>query len=426
MPLSFTTADAVLKEDYKGPLREQINQKFFILSQIEKKTDGIVGRRGLVPLHVTRNSGVGARKENGTLPTAGAQGYVDALIPVRWNYGRIQLSGPIIASMASDQGSFVRAVKSETDGVKKDLQRDVNRQLWGTADGVIATCGTTTTSATVQLLATVTFASKMRQLWADGGMFVDIGTVATPTTIASNRQVTAFDAVNKTITISGATVSTVSGTHFVFRTGSGGGPGTTGLQSDAQSEFTGLQFIVSSSGSLHAVAPATYPTWKAQQGVAPYNNGGTTRAISEPLVNTAIQDTEIASGQQVKFLVGSPGVARAAAALMQSLRRNVDNVKLEAGWSGIQWSTPMEGMGNDASPKALLWDRDCPENSLFGLSPDVLVELQESDWEWMDQDGAVLSRVSGTDAYEATLYAYKELCCIQRDAHFRLEDLLEA
>jgi hypothetical protein len=33
MAQSFANADAVLKEDYKGPIREQINQKFFILSQ---------------------------------------------------------------------------------------------------------------------------------------------------------------------------------------------------------------------------------------------------------------------------------------------------------------------------------------------------------------------------------------------------------
>lgn len=424
MAQSFANADAVLKEDYKGPIREQINQKFFILSQIEKKTDDITGRRGVVPLHVTRNSGVGARKENGTLPTAGQQGYVDALIPVRWNYGRIQLSGPIIRSMQKDRGAFTKAVKSETKGVVTDLSRDINRQLWGTADGVIATCGTTTTSATIQLLATATFDSKIRQLWADGGMFVDIGTVANPVAIATNRQVTAFDRVNKTITISGATVSTVSGTHFVFRTGNGGGPGTTGTQADSQVEMTGLQFIVAAAGSLHTVSPATYPTWKAQQGAAPYNNGGTLRNVSENLVNQAIMDTEIASGEQIKFLVGSPGVARAAAALMASMRRNNDTVALKAGWSGIQWSTPMEGMG-DGGPKALLWDRDCPESSLFGLAPDSLVELQESDWEWMEEDGAVLSRVSGTDAYEATLFKYAELCCTQRDANFRLEDLAE-
>jgi hypothetical protein len=48
-----------------------------------------------------------------------------------------------------------------------------------------------------------------------------------------------------------------------------------------------------------------------------------------------------------------------------------------------------------------------------------------SDWSWMDSDGAVLSRVSGQDAYEATLYKYTELACSQRNANFVIKDITE-
>jgi hypothetical protein len=373
MPSTLATADAVLKEDYKDEIRDQINQKTFITTQIEKNTEDVTGRRALLALHTRRSTGVGARKEYGTLPTAGNQGYQDIFIPVRYNYGRIELSGPVIKAMDKDRGSFTRAVKSETDGIKRDTARDVNRQIWGTADGVIAQCGTTTAANAVVLAATTT-RTQMRQLWNEGGMLVDIGTVAAPTTIASARAVTAFtNPPSPTITISGAVLS-----------------------------------------------PSTEPSWASYVD----SNSGTLRIASEGLINKAMMETELAGGSQVDLLVSSAGVSRAIASSMQALRRNVDNVQLKAGYSGIAWTSPTEGMGQ-AKAKALCWDRDCPENNLFGLSTDHLKEFILNDWDWMDQDGAVLSRVSGKDAYEGTMFKYHETATDQRSAHMRVADLIE-
>lgn len=421
MALAFDTADAALKEDYQAPLRDQINQTTFLATQIEKNTEDVQGRRAVMALHTRRSAGIGARKERETLPTAGNQGYDNVFVPVRYLYGRIEISGPIIEAMLSDRGSFTRAVKSETDGIKKDLQRDVNRQVWGTADGVIAQCGTTSNANDIVLAATTT-ETQMRQLWNDGGMRVDIGTVASPASVASDRAVTGFDEDSspKTITIDGGAITT-SASHFVFRHGNGGGPGTTGLTTDSQRELTGVQHMVSDTGTLFTLSPATEPSWKSTVN----DNGGTLRAPSETLINGVMQRTEIRGGAQVDLIVSSAGVSRNIANSMQAMRRNMDTVKLKAGYSGIQWTTATEGMG-DARAKALTWDRDCPENTMFGFSTDHLVEYIMDDWAWMDKDGAVLSRVSGEDAYEGTYRAYKEIATDKRNAHFRINDLIEA
>ena len=39
-----------------------------------------------------------------------------------------------------------------------------------------------------------------------------------------------------------------------------------------------------------------------------------------------------------------------------------------------------------------------------------------ADFDWMDDDGAVLARVNNTDAYEATLYHYGDIACVARNA----------
>lgn len=421
MSLTLETANDVLKLDYKGPLREQLNHTTFLLSQIESNTDDIVGKHAVVPIHTSRTSGVGARAEGGTLPTAGNQGYNDVRVPLRRNYGRIQISGPTIQAMSSDRGAFVRAVESETQGAVTDLKRDVNRQVHGTSNGVIATAGTTTTSNTLQLLASATSRTQLRQAWNQGGMVIDIGTVANPTAVASARTVTAVDYDNATLTISGAAVSTTSGTHFIFRHGNGGASDNSGNPGgqDGQYELTGLQSIVSATADIQTITTSSVPVWQSSV----FGNGGTNRSLSENLVNRAIQDTEIESGEQIRLLLSNAPVNRAAASLLTATRRNVDNVALEAGYSGIKWTALAEGMRQSGGDVALVWDQDCKENTLYGLCTDKLVQYVGSDWDWMDQDGAVLSRVANQDAYEATLYKYHELATTKRNAHFRIDDI---
>ena len=49
-----------------------------------------------------------------------------------------------------------------------------------------------------------------------------------------------------------------------------------------------------------------------------------------------------------------------------------------------------------------------------------------SDWEWMQEDGAVLFRVSGQDAYEATLFKYADLMTSARNRNGVCLQLTEA
>lgn len=418
MSLTFTTADEVLKEDYKGPVREQLNNTVFLLSQVEKNTDDVVGRHAVVPIHLRRTSGIGARPEMGDLPTAGSQGYEDVRVPLRWNTGRVQLSLNIIQAMSKDRGSFVRAVDSEMAGVQSDLSRDGNRQVNGTSDGVIATFATKASNTVLDLDADTT-PTQMRQLYNQGGMSLDIGTTSDYDSVSSANAVVSYDVDNQTITVASA-VATTAG-DVASRHGNGGASDNSGKPGggDGQHELTGIQSIVDDTADIQTITTSAEPIWKSIVD----ENGGTPRAVSELLVNKLIQDTEINSGQKIDLLLSNAPVHRQIADLFQATRRNIDNVELEAGYSGVKWYAV--GEGSTMSPKAttLVWDQDVKENTLFGLCTDKLVEYVGSDWDWMDQDGAVLSRVPNKGAYEATLYKFHELCTTQRNAHFRLDDI---
>jgi len=419
MSATLSTVDAILKDDYKEYL-DNLNNANFLLSQIEQRKDTVQGRIARHAVHLGRSSGVGARAEAGTLPTAGNQSFATVPVPVRYIYGRIQLSGPTIKQAVTDRGAFIDALDAEMEGIKNDAMKDVNRQLWGTSNGVIAQCGTTTTATTV-VLASTTGSTALRQLFFDGGMVVDIGTVASPATIASARTVTAVDETNKTISISGAAISTTS-SHFVFRSGAGGASSNTGQPGDGQVELTGLQTIVDDSAVLHTINPSTQPKWKAYVNA----NGGTNRSVTETLITGSIMKTLTNSGKKPSLLVSAEGVNLAISNLLLSLKRNMEQTQLKGGYAGIQFYSPSVSGKGDESPTVLYADFDCPNNRLYGINPDVLVFHQVGDgFQFMDLDGAVMNRVPNADAYEATMYMYGELACKQRNAHFVIEDLTE-
>lgn len=419
MALNLAAADAVLKEDYKGPVVDLLNNANVMLAQIERNSEDVTGRRWVAPLHVGRNSGVGARAEGATLPTAGNQQYVDSIGPVRYMYARISLTGPVIAAMTKDRGSFIRALKPEMEGAVNDAARDYCRQIWGESNGRIATCGVTSAATTV-VLAAATRSDQLRHLAE--GFRVSIGTLADPTSVASGRTVTAVDVANKTITISGAAVTT-AGTDFVFRDGAGGASDNSGNPGDGQIELTGLQHIVDDTSILHTINPSTVPKWKA--GV--WANGGTNRAISENLVNQAIMGQEIEAGGNVNLVVGSGGVYRSYSNLLTSLKRFMDTVQLKGGYSGVTVGTP--GMGRrGAQSAALTWDRDCPDYRLYGINTADLTFYEMEDWDWIDpnSNGSVLIQDGDTDAYKATLKKYGELVCRKRNTHWVIKDISES
>jgi hypothetical protein len=419
MAATLSTVDAILKDDYKEYL-DNLNEANFILSQVETRKDTVQGRIARHAVHLGRSSGVGARAESGTLPTAANQSYATVPVPVRYVYGRIQLSGPTIKQAVTDRGAFIDALDAEMEGIKKDAMKDVNRQLWGTSNGVIAQCGTTSSSTTV-VLASSTGTTALRQLFFDGGMVVDIGTVASPTTIASARTVTSVDETNKTIAISGAAVTT-SSSHFVFRSGAGGASSNTGQPGDGQVELTGLQTIVDDTAVLHTINPSSQPKWKAYVN----SNSGTNRSVTESLITGSIMKVLTNSGKKPSLLVSAEGVNLAISNLLLSLKRNMEQTQLKGGYAGIQFYSPSVSGKGDEAPTALYADFDCPNNRLYGINPEVLVFHQVGDgFQFMDLDGAVMNRKPDQDAYEATLYMYGELACKQRNAHFVIKDLTE-
>lgn len=311
MATSLTSLSAILKNQYIGPVREQLNNEIILLNRIEKDSESVVGKNFTIPLHYSRNSGVGARAENASLPTAGQQGYKEAIVPMRYLYGRIQISGQSIKAARSNEGAFLRAVDSEMKGVTKDLKADLNRQLYNDGTGVLTTCGTTSNSTTVTVDSTK---------YLSVGMIVDIRVKSTGVAVTNGTAVTILTIASAT-TFTVADAVTTDNTHGVYRAG------------NRNNEVMGLAGIAATtdpiSGGLHGLDVSTYAWWK---GIV-NSNSGTNRAISEVLLQKVIDDVETTGSGKVSAMYTSHGVRRAYQALLTSQKIYQNVQKFNGGLS---------------------------------------------------------------------------------------------
>jgi hypothetical protein len=254
----------------------------------------------------------------------------------------------------------------------------------------------------------------------EGGR-IDIGTLADPDAVVAGAGILSVDrtAGAPKVVIDSAVTTTAA--HSIFRAGAGGASNNSGRMNDGQLELTGLQHIVDDDSVLHTLDPAVEPRWKAQVDA----NGGTGRNISENLVTKVLMRSQRRSGKTKYLLVGSDGVFRSYGNLLTSLKRFVEDTTLEGGFTGLKVGSARMGQSG-GDQLALTWDRDAPNNALFGLSIDDLQFYRLADWDWMDDDGSVLHQVAGYDVWEASMRCYGDLGCSRRNSQFVIRDINES
>jgi hypothetical protein len=270
MGQNLTNFDDVLKYDYLGPIQDQINNSTVLMSRLEKNEEDVGGKEAVVPLHTGRNSGVGARADAGTLPTAGNQQYEEAKYKCAYNYARIEITGPTIKASRKNKYAFVRAVDSEIQGATKDLKDDINRQLHLNGTGVLGLVNgdpATGTTLTVDNPGT---------MYLQKGMKIDIVDPSSTTAGDGRTDCTGLTISAKTsttqVTMSAALDADVADNDLIVRAG------------NYRLEMMGLKGIVDdadpgTSFTVGGIARATAGNefWKANV----LGNSGTARKLTQ-------------------------------------------------------------------------------------------------------------------------------------------------
>lgn len=400
---TLTTFDEALKIDYLPTIREQLNLDTILMNKIVRNERDVSGKQWQLVAHYYRNSGIGARPDNGTLPTAGQQKYLNPYGVVAYNYGRISVTGPTMAASRNDRGAIVRALESEIKGVTADLKKDINYQLFN--DGTSRRCLVNGDPGTGTTLTVDSPGTK----YLYDGMIIDI--IGDDDGVANDSDVTVSTVDSDTqVTVSAALDAAIDDNDWVIAANSHDGAGVTPSNSY---EMMGIKGIVDDGTyvtTLHNLSRSSYAWWKCSTN-SNDDNSGTNRDLTLSLIQDSLTSVE-KNGGKTDLIVTTPELRDSYAALLVADKRFVNTLELDGGFKALEYS----GI-------PLVADPDATPNTMYFLDLDHLFIMQTSDWDWMDQDGAVLSRVSNKDAYEAVLYWYADLATDRPRAHAFLRDV---
>jgi hypothetical protein len=364
MAQTLANADAIMKDDYIGPVIEELNNRTYLIDQLERDTDHVdhTGRRAVIPVHKNRNRGRGSTADAGQLPTAGQQQYLDAIVNIRYHYYAIDVSDASIEASSSSDGAFLSTLEAETKGVAVDMRKDINRQAFGTGTGLLGNCGVTAGSTTIVL------GNSIDTQYIKIGDVVDIVVQATGSTGtgAVGVTVTGRNVAAGTITVSGSALTT-DATYGVYVSG------------NRNNEMDGLRNITAIGRTLHSIdsTAAGNQFWDANE--IQVGTAVATPAVAGESSFEQLGDNIGQSGNgDVEVFLTTRGIRRRLADTYQSQKRFNDSnaVDVHGGYSAI--------MVNEIPVVA---DDDCPKQYAFGFNKSSLKWFEQTSPGWLQSQG---------------------------------------
>ena len=438
----------VLKVYYLPAIQEQLQNENILSSFIDTNEEDVSGKTATIECHYGRSNGGGSRADGGALPEADYQKFKVCTVPMRYHYGRVTFSGPTIAATRDDKGSYARVIDTEIRGIATDTKKESNRQMWGAGYGVLARWATGA-STTIDLNKLYrgnavggdgfgsTFGAKYFDEFSNMVLVNQTamsGSSAIMTVGSTNGVVTAVDKTTSTLTDEVTITDNGSGVEgdWYARKGSVRSATTGTAKGYPRLEMMGIRGIVSDNDldeincftaadtglkindPLQTLDVSTYPWWKSQVETHASGRYAGQRALTLKLMQKMFDKVEQAAGKDYgpDMLITTRSIRREYLDRMQSDRRNVNTMTLDGGWTGL-----------DYNGIPLMVDNDAIDGEIYFLTLKDLVIFRMSDWDWMTKDGAVLSRVSDYDAYEAVLFRYAELATRRRNSQGVLCDL---
>jgi hypothetical protein len=403
---TMSTASGILKNNYEGQIIDQVNNPNALFAEVDKNSKDIVeGAQVVFNVRMNPSQAIGNRADLGTLPAAQRTRNLQPTFNLKYMYGVMRITGPLMEASRTDAGAFIRALRNEVEGMTIGMKLDLNRQLYGSSsnDGRICACGVTTSSLTVQL------ATGTNMLHFEEGMLIDLLNSGSSYAAISNgtaREILSVDEDNLQLTIdtAGGSVTTDS-TTIVYRA------------SNRNNEINGLEAIIDSSSSLQGVDPTTAGNrrWKSYVDA---NFGGFTLTK----LQGAVDKIHNRSGEWINRIYSQETPRNLYLATLIAERRIVsqgDDKKLNGGFTGLSYT----GGATEA-----IWVKDpyAPSASTVYLVNLARLELRRSkDFEFIELNGSKwipdILGSSAVDAYKAVMATYHQLMTTKRNAHGKLQ-----
>ena len=406
---NLSTGAEALKVFYAPKMNVLINRQSVLWMRLDKNagTLNADGKSFTLGLHTGGNNqaAVGV-SESGTIPDADYQKFNTTVVPLKYVYTPIQLSGPVIKATKTDAGAFVRAVRSEVQGAVLDTKKSINRQINGDGRDALAfyVSGTGTATARVDDGNGNVFTHLPAE-----AITLDLIDASDHSTVLDSAQVCTlgaeqtdgYDLADATGNVDGSASAGTAGNRYntadyYVRTGTLGKQlmGITGIISNGNPPL----------GNLQGKAVSGNPYWQAQV-VGSYS---TMQDLRFPLFQRVISRIGMFSAYEetdVKFIHTSPYGRDKYAEVAANERRTVNEMKLDGGFTGLSYNGSI----------ALIADPAAVIGRYNFIVPDALKIVRSMDFEWIDDGSGVLRKVAGKDAFEGVYGSYVNLATVARN-----------
>jgi hypothetical protein len=397
-----------MKQFYLGPLQDQLNNEIMAFDLFQKEKVDWVGREAIIPVRTARNNSP-AFSATAALPTAGQQTYASLTVSAKYLYGRMEIQGPAIAQAKASVGAFINGLQVELDGAMETVKNSADQAMFtgGGAVGFLNERENFAADTNIEFSGNIdlipeTAAAKV------AGTLVRLDTYKSiPVTMyrdAGAKQHIKFDGAVDTRDIDGAGTAAAGTAHCV-------------IIGAKTAESMGIYGNLGEKTHF-GVDRSTGTDVVLQSIVRAANTGGTGDRVdlNTGRMQAILDDIATDSGttpdcmiahyvfrqQYVGQLSFNSQVNITGSTLNTSRTKSVDN-----GDAGFD----MGSLSFNGIP--LKVSRHCGKGLLIFLHTKSWSLVQIEDPNLADLDGNVLSRVTGSDSYEAYVRYYYNLVCKQ-------------
>lgn len=379
---TFDNIKNALQIDYLPSMRVQINEEADPLyAQLEKSTRRTSGEKAVFYTRYGRSGGIGARADDGDLPTPNPRKGDQLEAITKNHFARLMLTEKAIKATEGNAAAWVDMLKQSVDDLLVDAKDYVSRIIYGDGTGKLATLAQAAAGATTLTLDNVIGLAE--------GMLIDViggGTGETlGTVLHAGLEILAVDDDANTIVVSSAV--TAGTDDFIVRAGS------------YNQEMIGLKAIFTPNTVLYG-KDRSQTAYKYLNPTILTVNG----EISELKIQEGLDKAWRRTGVKHNFLVSSDGVRRSWQNLLTAQRQLTNTVELKGGYRAPSYD-------NNGNVLAFVTGKYAPKGYLHALSTENFQIAWLGDWEWMDREGSMFRAVANKAAYEATLQFYAELIC---------------
>lgn len=376
--ITLSEAENALKNIYLGTMSNLLNTTANpLLAKIEQTQADVYGNEIRTAVRWGINGGVGAGDEDGDLPVASGNKYLQFTSTLKNLYGQISISDKAIRAGREGMGAFTDLLNAEITGLMEASKFNLARMLYGDGTGFL-----TSITAVTDGVLTVQDTNNLIE-----GMLVDVySTSAGVDKVAA--KIVSIDRTEKKVTLSVAPTVTVG---YLYNQGS------------KNKEITGIKSIFATSGNLYGVPRTSIAS------LLPYTKSST-GTLDDVKIQEVIDRVENFANCTVDFIAMSQIAKYSYLDFLSSYKRNVDYMTTDTGFKAISFGgVPM------------VFERFVDSGTMYVMDTSTLKLHQLCDWRFLEtENGNILRQAQDKPVYTATLVKYCDLICAKPNGLARL------